>query len=99
MTKYQLAALDRAEQETRAAFDENGECFMAYLDASAAFSDALVNAYRTGKLVLIDDGAVERVAEALCHDAGCVWDFDPETDSRKEWRSAATAALSAMGVK
>ena len=62
--------------------------------ANAALIVALVNAYRTGKLVLIDDGAVERVARAMAelHLPG----------SKKLWKMyvpLATAALAALGVK
>jgi len=63
---------------------------------------ALRHAYRrTGKLVLIDDGAVERVARAIDHEL--VWEI--ETDvlaaslTREEQIKVARAALSALGVK
>jgi Lar family restriction alleviation protein len=52
---------------------------------------------RTGKLVLIDDGAVERVAEAILRETN-----KNEPEKRLYWSDAehfATAALAALGVK
>jgi len=59
----------------------------------AALIVALVNAYRTGKLVLIDDGAVERVA-------GGISTCPPMSDKHPmESLPLARAALAALGVK
>lgn len=98
MDAEQLAALSEDANLARANFDFGLITAKEKSEALGKYAAALMELHRTGKLVLIDDGAVERVAEALCRDAGCVWDFDPETDNRKEWRSAARAALSALGV-
>jgi hypothetical protein len=74
--------------------------------ANAALIVALVNAYRTGKLVLIDDGAVERVARAML--AHVFPDGDRFQDMAAAWVEdelaeiavpLATTALSALGVK
>ena len=71
MTRDQLAALDRAA--TQGVWDEHETGLISGgtqgNDEVAAYCGcddrrlivALVNAYRTGKLVLIDDGAVEAV--------------------------------------
>jgi hypothetical protein len=72
------------------------------IDADAALIVALVNAYRTGKLVLIDDGAVERVARAI-HAANndpeiYAW-FHVEPERCRKSQGLSRAALSALGVK
>lgn len=66
----------------------------AQIEANAALIVALVNAYRTGKLVLIDDGAVEDVARALAQENGSF-----PTDDWKHYTNRATAALAALGGK
>lgn len=42
---------------------------------------------------------IETVARALCDDAGCVWDHDPQSLSRIEWRKAACAAIAAWNTR
>jgi CHASE3 domain sensor protein len=68
MDKDELAALDRAATQAKTAFEsafiggarqmspQENDLLAASIEANAAFTSALVNAYRTGKLVLIDDG-------------------------------------------
>jgi hypothetical protein len=86
MDKDELAALDRAATQG----DTN-----ALIDLEMA----LVTLYRAGKLVLIDDGVVERVAKAahetlsrLDVDAYLAMPFNTADD-------LARAALAALGVK
>lgn len=89
MNADELAALDRAAQ---AADDSNdGERSFAM---SQQFCAALLTAYRTGQLVLIDDGAVERVARALAQENGPF-----PTDDWKHYTNRATAAIAALGGK
>ena len=99
MNSDQLAALDRAARGTNSRMDEY-----------KAFRKALVNLYRTGKLVLIDDGAVEALTAGILvnllqsgHRADTLevlthgdgrGTVPPGTLSR-----AVAAALSALGVK
>ena len=111
MDKDQLAALDRAA--TQELLDDQGYYFRgtfcdlascshgetAYFNhqADGPFIAALWNAYRTGKIVLIDDAAVERVARAI-HDAA----DNPLAvfETMREMRvQQARAALAALGVK
>jgi hypothetical protein len=71
--------------------------------ANAAFIVALVNAYRTGKLVLIGDDAVERMARAIDPE---IWACDPPISTlaaairfherRRASCRIATAALAAL---
>lgn len=67
--------------------------------ANAAFIVALVNEYRAGNLVQIDEGMRERVARAIDHEL--VWSV--ETDvlaaslTREEQLKVADAAIAAMG--
>jgi hypothetical protein len=104
MDKDQLAALDRAATQGVWKTVEvdgipymqsviNDHTFPAEAPDDLYFAAALANAYRTGKLVLIDDGAVERVARAI---AGS------DVDDENLWQIYlldARAALSALGVK
>jgi hypothetical protein len=67
MDKDQLAALDRAVREAKAAI--SGSYTRPQIDklerAKHEFTTALVNAYRTGQLVLIGPDAVETMKTAL----------------------------------
>lgn len=88
----QIASLSSAWGKS----DQTGhQCF-----ANAAFIVALVNAYRTGKLVLIDDGAVERASNAFCDvfSGGNAPTAD-DMPNPAIYREAMSAALSALGVK
>ena len=76
----------------------------ANLEASAYLIETLaaeVAKYRTGKLVLIDDGAVERVAQAIDHQL--VWEIEADVLASsltcEEQIKVARAALSALRVK
>jgi hypothetical protein len=81
MDKDQLAALDRAHKGNPTITNWDNLC------------EALVNTYRTGQLVLIDDGAVERVA-------GGISTCPPMSDKHPmESLPLARAALAALGVK
>jgi len=99
MDKDELAALDRAATQGVWKTVEvdgipymqsviNDHTFPAEAPDDLYFAAALANAYRTGKIVLIDDGAVERVGRAL--------ESVSHINDRDVW---ATAALSALGVK
>ena len=39
---------------------------------------------------------IQAVARAICDDAGCIWDDDPNTPARLEWSRAAKAAIAAL---
>lgn len=39
---------------------------------------------------------IQAVARAICDDAGCIWDDDPNTPARLEWSRAAKAAIAAI---
>jgi len=81
MDKDQLAALDRAATQ-------QGD-----INALTDLEMALVTLYRTGKLVLIDDGAVARVAGGI---STCL----PMSDKHPmESLPLARAALAALEVK
>jgi len=99
MDKDQLAALDRAATLRKLIADTAADVSAQYTYWTAeTLADALI---ATGKLVLIDDGAVDRVARAIDHEL--VWEI--ETDvlaaslTREEQIKVARAALSALGVK
>lgn len=93
MDKDQLAALDRAARES-IGNDSDGLA----VGNNMAFVRALVNAYRTGKLVLIDDGAVSSEANTT---AWQKWNREngPEQDwcARAHFDAGWDAALSALG--
>jgi len=105
MDKDELAALDRAAtqaiEEARMLADGDPDLLLvARLKQNEAFkrlANACALAYRTGKLVLIDDGAVERVWTAL-KDKCC---SDPIKANRVVMvgRADIAAALAALGVK
>lgn len=69
-------------------------------DANAALIVALVNLYRTGKLVLIDDGAVEAM-QVGAEELGAAAPLLGESAAGDMHRAAARlrAAISALGVK
>lgn len=98
MTSEELAALNRAAlrdliADTAADLPTQNPVWTA-----GCLADALL---ATGKLVLVDDGAVERMARAI----GKVLAFDVEPDVRadelthEERCKIATAALETLGVK
>lgn len=87
MTRDQLAALDRAALRKLIADTAADLSAQKELWTAGDLAEALI---ATGKLVLIDDGAVERVAWGIRSVTGL---------SDCECKDAATAALSALGVK
>jgi hypothetical protein len=106
MDKDQLAALDRAEQaawEAHKANPSDPDLKGKAHESTIEFRFALVKAYRTGKLVLIEDGAVERVARAIALECDCDPDVYIAMHGKHSWDKnfcqQARAALSALGVK
>ena len=108
MDKDQLAALDRAATQAEAEYEAApiGQGNLHKLvTARVNFHAALVNAYRTGQLVLIDDGAVERMSAVIEQSmwspaSGPVnWTAETIEATKAQARVAARAALSALGAK
>lgn len=113
-TPEQLAALDRAATQgvwesrevpgqagwSQIHAPENPCIAVEVNDEDGPFIVALVNAYRTGKLVLIGPDAVERVARALCEEnaaaKGVYRDVEADWPAFERF---ARAALTALGVK
>lgn len=98
MTQDELAALDRAATQ---GVPITGHDWLRQFANDRGLADALLALYRTGKLVLIDDHAVERCARAMCLAGG----YDPNeimSNDGPRWRyyeEGTTAALAALGVK
>lgn len=83
----QIASLSSAWGKS----DQTGhQCF-----ANAKFIVAIVNAYRTGKLVVVPDDAVERMARAITAE---VFHEEPHEINQMwpDWVGPATAALAAL---
>lgn len=89
---FMVESVDDGGWELRFVFGKGDDA----RDSMRHFADA----YRTGKLVLIDDGAVERMARALSVENSC--NPDEIFEGEPIWRvyeDEARAALSALGVK
>ena len=105
MTKDDLAALSAAEQKTDQPIND-------WLDARAEFHNALVNAYRTGDLVLIDrEGMRERVAWRMWKEEAVraapnvarnrtfeAFQADTNPDERMRWIGLADAAIATIAT-
>jgi hypothetical protein len=89
MTRDKLAALDRAALRKLIADTAADLSAQKELWTAGDLAEALI---ATGKLVLIDDGAVERVARSIAT-------FYGDEDIWEAYHGDATAALSALGVK
>ena len=87
MDKDQLAALDRAAIESEAAWN--------------VFGQVLISVFRTGKLILIDDGAVERCVKAmraLAEREGWIDHVHPDDQAEQDasFAQLTTAVLAAL---
>jgi hypothetical protein len=45
---------------------------------------------------MTDDTQSEAIERALCEANGCVWDLDPDSDSRQQWRRDVATVLAAL---
>lgn len=94
MTAEQLEALSQKATQGKWEPGLNGDCFVdgegqifdtdGLGHTDAAFIIALVNAYRTGQLILVDQSVVERVARRLAPMLEGGREFDQMPKDRRE---------------